>query len=199
MANGTCLEASVTLRGVPLRKMSEKALSEKEILESVIAGNREAYQGIVQRYMRTAYFIALGFVHNQQDALDISQDAFVRAFRKINKFDPQKPFFPWFYRLMKNLCLDHIKRRKRLHEVPLDEARVFKVEKQDKEIKEIIWKGIEELPLEQREIIILRYFRQYSYQEIAEITNKPVGTIMSSLFYAKKRLKSIIGKFLFTE
>jgi RNA polymerase sigma-70 factor (ECF subfamily) len=149
--------------------------------------------------MRTAYFIALGFVHNQQDALDISQDAFVRAFRKINKFDPQKPFFPWFYRLMKNLCLDHIKRRKRLHEVPLDEARVFKVEKQDKEIKEIIWKGIEELPLEQREIIILRYFRQYSYQEIAEITNKPVGTIMSSLFYAKKRLKSIIGKFLFTE
>ena len=156
MANGTCLEASVTLRGVPLRKMSDKTLSEKEVLESVIAGNREAYQGIVQRYMRTAYFIALGFVHNQQDALDISQDAFIRAFRKIKKFDPQKPFFPWFYRLMKNLCLDHIKRRQRLKEIPLAEARVFKVEKQDKEIKEIIWKGIEELPVEQREIIILR-------------------------------------------
>lgn len=199
MANGTCLQASVTLRGVPLRKMNEKTLSEKEVLESVIAGNREAYQGIVQRYMRTAYFIALSFVHNQQDALDISQDAFVRAFRKIKKYDPQKPFFPWFYRLMKNLCLDHIKRRQRLNEVPLDEVRVFKVEKQDKEIKEIIWKGIEELPVEQREIIILRYFWQYSYQEIAEITNKPVGTIMSSLFYAKKKLKSIIGKFLFTE
>ena len=199
MANGTCLEASVTLRGVPLRKMSDKTLSEKEVLESVIAGNREAYQGIVQRYMRTAYFIALGFVHNQQDALDISQDAFIRAFRKIKKFDPQKPFFPWFYRLMKNLCLDHIKRRQRLKEIPLAEARVFKVEKQDKEIKEIIWKGIEELPVEQREIIILRYFQQYSYQEIAEITNKPVGTIMSSLFYAKKKLKAIVGKFLVTD
>ena len=199
MANGTCLEASVTLRGVPLRKMSDKTLSEKEVLESVIAGNREAYQGIVQRYMRTAYFIALGFVHNQQDALDISQDAFIRAFRKIKKFDPQKPFFPWFYRLMKNLCLDHIKRRQRLNEIPLAEARVFKVEKQDKEIKEIIWKGIEELPVEQREIIILRYFQQYSYQEIAEITNKPVGTIMSSLFYAKKKLKAIVGKFLVTD
>ena len=62
-------------------------------------------------------------------------------------------------------------------------------EREDKEMKEALWRGIEELSLEQREIIILRYFRGYSYQEIAEIMRKPIGTVMSSLHYAKKRLK----------
>ena len=63
-------------------------------------------------------------------------------------------------------------------------------------MKEAMWRGIEELSFEQREIIILRYFRDYSYQEIAEITGKPMGTVMSSLHYAKKRLKETVGKYL---
>ena len=64
------------------------------------------------------------------------------------------------------------------------------------EMKKALWKGIEELPAEQKEIIILRYFRQFSYQEMAEVLDKPIGTIMSSLYYAKKRLKGIVGKYL---
>jgi RNA polymerase sigma-70 factor (ECF subfamily) len=179
--------------------MTETELSEKEILIRVRQGDRQAFQGIVKCYMQTAYYIALGFVHNQQDALDISQDAFVRAFRKIKQYDPEKRFFPWFYRLLKNLCLDHIKKRRRLAEVPLDEVHVFKEEKDNRELKELMWKGIEELPFEQREVIILRYFRQYSYQEIAEMTGKPMGTVMSSLFYAKKKLKEIMKKYWYSE
>jgi len=62
-----------------------------------------------------------------------------------------------------------------------------------------MWKGIEQLPFEQREVIILRYFRQYSYQEIAEMTGKPMGTVMSSLFYAKKKLKEIMKKYWYSE
>lgn len=176
--------------------MNEEALSEKEILLKVRGGDREAYQKIVVRYMQTAYYIALGFVHNQEDARDLSQDAFIRAFRKIKQFDPEKRFFPWFYKLLKNLCLDHIKRRQRCHEIPLESVQVIKEDKEDRELKAVMWRGIEELPFEQREIIILRYFRQYSYEEIAEIMDKPLGTVMSSLFYAKKKLKEILKKYL---
>jgi RNA polymerase sigma-70 factor (ECF subfamily) len=174
----------------------EKALSESEILELVQKGDKEAYQEIVVRHMHSAYYVALAFIHNHQDALDISQEAFIRAFRKINKFDTKRPFFPWFYRILKNLCVDHYKRRRRLNEVPLENVRVLEVEHEDREMKKALWKGIDELPDEQKEIIVLRYFQQLSYQEIAEILDKPIGTVMSSLFYAKKRLKGIVGRYL---
>jgi RNA polymerase sigma-70 factor (ECF subfamily) len=179
--------------------MKEPELTEREILERVRRGDRAAYQGIVTRYMQTAYYIALGFVHNQQDALDISQDAFIRAFRKIKQFDLERRFFPWFYRLLKNLCLDHIKKRRRITEVPLDDVQLAGEKEADPELKELLWKGIEELSFEQREVIILRYFRQYSYQEIADVTGKPLGTVMSSLFYAKKRLKEILKKYWYED
>jgi RNA polymerase sigma-70 factor (ECF subfamily) len=175
---------------------SKKALSESEIIELVQKGDREAYQEIVVRHMQSAYYVALAFIHNHQDALDISQEAFIRAFRKIKKFDNKRPFFPWFYRILKNLCIDFYKRRRRLNEVPLENVRILEVEHEDREMKKALWKGIDELPDEQKEIIILRYFQQLSYQEIAEILDKPIGTVMSSLFYAKKRLKSIVGKYL---
>lgn len=170
--------------------------SEREILEAVQKGDKEAYGMIVKKYMHSAYYIALGFVHNQQDALDVSQDAFIKAFRKIRLFDAGKPFFPWFYRLLRNLCIDYLKRKGRMRAIPLDDVPVLAVEREDRELKEALWKGIEKLSFEQREIVILRYFRQLSYAEIAEFVGKPIGTVMSSLFYAKKNLKGIIGKYL---
>jgi RNA polymerase sigma-70 factor (ECF subfamily) len=196
MQEGTVLQRKDVLFEVKGRMKNTKALSEAEICELVQRGDREAYQEIVVRHMQSAYYVALAFVHNHQDALDLSQEAFIRAFRKIKKFDTKRPFFPWFYRILKNLCIDHYKHRRRLGEVPLDNVRVLKVEHEDREMKKALWKGIEELPHEQKEIIILRYFRQLSYQEIAEVLDKPIGTVMSSLYYAKKRLKGIVGKYL---
>ena len=176
--------------------VNSQSLSEREILASVQKGDTQAYQIIVRRYMQTAYYIALGFVHNHQDALDLSQEAFIKTFRNIKRFDVSRDFFPWFYRILKNLCLDHFKRIRTRREVPLEEVKILPLEKEDKEMKEAVWMGIEELSFEQREIIILRYFRGYSYQEIAEMTGKPLGTVMSSLHYAKKALKPIVGKYL---
>ena len=177
-------------------KVSHQPLSENEILALVKKGGAQAYQQIVKKYMKTAYYIALGFVHNHQDALDLSQESFIKAFRKIKSFDAGRPFFPWFYRILKNLCIDHFKRIRRRMEIPLEESYFLIQDREDKEMKEAMWQGIEKLPFEQKEIIILRYFREYSYEEIAEITGKPVGTVMSSLYYAKKKLKDIVGKYL---
>jgi RNA polymerase sigma-70 factor (ECF subfamily) len=196
MQNETALKGDAVLLGTKNRMLEKKALSEREILKVVQKGDKDAYQEIVVRYMQSAYYIALGFVHNQQDALDISQDAFIRAFRRIKRFDTEKPFFPWFYKILKNLCMDYFKRRQRRSEVPLENVRVLEKEDEDREMKNALWKGIEELPPEQKEIIILRYFRQFSYQEMAEVLGKPIGTIMSSLYYAKKRLKGIVSEYL---
>ena len=196
MAKEMALSKDQAFPGEKALTDAERGSSERELLEVVQKGNREAYGAIVKRYMHSAYYIALGFVHNQQDALDVSQDAFIKAFRKIKMYDASKPFFPWFYRLLRNLCIDHLKRKTRMRAIPLDDVHVLSEEKDDRGMKEALWKGIEKLPFEQREIIILRYFRQYSYAEIAEIVGKPIGTVMSSLFYAKKNLKGIVGKYL---
>lgn len=196
MAEERALERELVFNGVVVWMREDRILSEKDILKLVKRGDREAYGKIVKHYMKSAYYIALGFVHNHQDALDLSQEAFIKAFRKIKGFDTEKPFFPWFYRLMKNLCLDHLKKDRRRSEVPLEAIQAFDKEDEEKEIKEVLWKGIAELPFEQREVIILRYFRQFSYQEIAEIAGKPVGTVMSSLYYAKRKLRGIVAKYL---
>ncbi|MFQ6082806.1 MAG: RNA polymerase sigma factor [Candidatus Aminicenantia bacterium] len=174
----------------------DSLLKEKELIKQLKKGNKEAYRHIVNSYMRRAYYIALGFVHNEQDALDISQEAFIKAYRKIKNFNPNKKFFPWFYQIIRNLCFDHIKKRKKINEIPLDGVRILNTEKEDREMKKVLWEGIDDLPLEQKEIIILRYFQEFSYQEIAQILNKPTGSIMSSLYYAKRKLKKELEKYL---
>jgi RNA polymerase sigma-70 factor (ECF subfamily) len=196
MAEEAALIKDQIFPGEDLLTRGKKDLSEKEILEVVKKGDKEAYGMIVKRYMHSAYYVALGLVHNQQDALDVSQDAFIKAFRKIKMFDTRMPFFPWFYRLLRNLCIDHLKRKNRTRAIPLEDVHILTQEKQDRELKETLWKGIEKLPFEQREIVILRYFQQLSYAEIAELVGKPLGTVMSSLFYAKKKLKETVGKYL---
>ncbi len=196
MPEERALRRKLVICKVGLLMRNDRDLSERELIELVKKGSREAYQEIVSRYMKKAYYIALSYVHNHQDALDISQESFIKAFRKIKSFNTQKPFFPWFYKLMKNLCLDHLRRRSRVKEIPLEGIPVLEEEREDREMKEVLWRGIEKLPFEQREIVILRYFQQLSYSEIAEMTEKPIGTVMSSLYYAKKKLKKTIGKYL---
>ena len=196
MLHESTLQNSRIIQNVGRIKVSHPPRSENEILALVKKGDAQAYQQIVKKYMQTAYYIALGFVHNHQDALDLSQESFIKAFRKIKSFDAGRPFFPWFYRILKNLCIDHFKRIRRRKEIPLEESYFLIQDREDKEMKEAMWQGIEKLPFEQKEIIILRYFREYSYEEIAEITGKPIGTVMSSLYYAKKKLKDIVGKYL---
>jgi len=173
--------------------------SEKDLLELVRSGDKKAYQSIVLRYMKSAYYVALGFLQNHQDALDVSQEAFIRAYRKRRTFDPERPFFPWFYRVLRNMCIDYVKKYRRKDEIPLEDIPILDTREEDTEMKQALWKGIQELAIIHREVIILRYFRQMSYQEIAEVTGKPMGTVMSSLYYAKKNLRGIMEKYYVTK
>ena len=99
MSEELALEIGSVFKASKIERRKDIVPTETEIIERVKEGDTEAYHFIVDRYMKRAYYVALGFLHNPQDALDISQEAFIKTFRKIKKFDSQKPFFPWFFTL----------------------------------------------------------------------------------------------------
>lgn len=175
---------------------------ERSILERCKKGDREAFSRIVQKYMRPAYYVALGYVGRPDDALDLSQDAFVNAFRHIRRFDTERSFFPWFYSIIKNLCMNHLARLKRRKEESIDEMveqegqAAIPVETVNPEqevlrrdFEEKIGRALKRLRAKEREIIILQHFQDYSYREIADLLGIPIGTVMSRLYSARRALR----------
>ena len=167
-------------------------------------GSSEAFEVFVNRYMKDAYFIALGLVGNREDALDLSQEAFVRAFRNIKDVKPGRKFFPWFYQILKNLCISHLRKRKYRQASSLDAedcpeaaatADYFSPEVVvgKKEIKEKVWRAIGKLDDKHREVIILRHFQNMSYEQIAEALFCNKGTVTSRLYYARKKLEELLS------
>ncbi len=164
-------------------------------------GDRQAYGFLVQRYMQRAYFSALGLVGSHDAAMDLSQDAFVRAFRAIKKFDVERQFFTWYYQILRNLCLNFIRDKKR-HARSFSEVNEYQIkrlsdESQDAskaveqaELKKVMWEAINSLKPNEREIIVLKDFQELQYKEIAEMLDIPIGTVMSRLFNARKALKA---------
>ncbi len=167
----------------------KKLEDENKIIERVKRGDKKAFEPIVKFYMKRAYNIALGFVHNEQDALDISQEAFIKAFRGLKKFDTKKDFFPYFYQIIKRLCFDYTKKRKREGFKTNNFFNVVYNPNGNNRFKEALSEAINNLEPEQKELIILRYIEGFSYEELSRLLGKPIGTIMSSLFYIKKKLK----------
>ncbi len=170
-----------------------------EIINKVKKGDTEAYGIIVKKYMKKAYFVALGFVGDTNDALDLSQTAFIKAYRSLPGFDQKKPFLPWFYRILRNLCFNFMKRKKSISIIPLEKVKepylALKKRNYQEERGEIVGKAISSLPYPEREVILLKYFQEYSYKEMAEIVSCPIGTIMSRLYYARKKLKENLEKY----
>ena len=171
-------------------------LTEQEALERVRRGDKSAYHVIIETYMRRVQSVALGFVHNQQDAMDIAQEAFVRAYRSIRRYDPRRPFFPWIYEIAKNLSLNHLRRRTPSPSVPLDREPVLRDAEDDWEMKEVLWREIQALPIEPREMVLLKYFQHMSCREIARMLGKPEGTVMSTLHGARIRLKKALAGYM---
>ena len=171
-----------------------------EIVNRVKKGNKEAYGIVVKKYRKKAYFLALGFVGDTNDALDLSQMSFIKTYRSLSSFDQKRPFLPWFYAIFRNLCLNFVKRKKVIPMVPLEEANqsdpALCQEGHGEDMKEIVGRAISLLSVDAREVIFLKYFQEYSYREMAQILDCPVGTIMSRLYYARKKLKENLEKYL---
>ena len=183
--------------------MTGVSQEELTVIQRCRGGSREAFEVFVNRYMKDAYFIALGLVGNREDALDLSQEAFVRAYRNIKQVKPGRKFFPWFYQILKNLCISHLRKRRYRRAASLDAddcpqvaaaPDVFSpdVLVNKNEVKAQLWEAIAKLDEKHREVIILRHFRGMSYDQISEALFCNKGTVTSRLYYARKRLKELL-------
>lgn len=186
--------------------VTETDFDENLLIRRLKSGSKVAFEPLVERYKRKAYCIALGFVRNPEDALDLSQLAFIKAYRSIRRFDGSKSFFPWFYSILRNTCLNHIKAKKVRREDFLEDMpegrreRIF-VEQTNPEqsyrrteIRRIMAEAILKLKPRDREIILLQHFHGLSYSEIAETLEIPIGTVMSRLYNARNALRKMLVK-----
>jgi len=179
--------------------------NERNVILEWKKGSKRAYEELVRHYMTDAYLVAYGFVQNREDARDLSQDAFVKAYQARESFDETRPFYPWLYRIIKNHCLNFLKRAGRnstslFYEDNPDRERFSSrgstplEEMETNERHEMLRAAIGMLSEDHREIIILKNFKEHSYQEISEILEIPIGTVMSRLYYARAALKQLVER-----
>lgn len=183
--------------------MEQSTHNEPEIIASAARGDRKAFGQLVRLYQRRAYAAAYSLVGNREDALELSQDAFVKAFKAMKRFDLSMPFYPWLHRIIRNTSLNHLKKKKRRGESSLDHMMESGFDAHDAgctpmdaaartELLAHIQSAMEQLTPEQQEILRLRHFMELSYVEIAASLNIPQGTVMSRLHGARKKLRMIM-------
>jgi len=182
--------------------LKEAVPEDSSLIGLIMKGDKSAMRLLVEKYKKKAYFLALGMVGNSDEAYDISQEAFIRVFRSAGKFDPKRKFFPWFYAIIANLCRDILKRREKIESkiIDFDNNEFLLIDESNPESGMIqkeqaarIKEALLSLDFEDREIIMLKHFRELSYDEIAKLLRIPKGTVMSRLYYARKRLAKLLN------
>ncbi len=173
--------------------------SDDELVDQCRAGDAEAFGVLVRRYAGRANQVALGLVGDHADATDISQEAFVRAWRHIRKFRGQSSFFTWYSSILRKVALTLLRRRWKNTDVDLMDASAVPAKGLDpavlaeqNEQAECLWKAVLHLPTRHREVIVLSHFEHLAYKEIAEVLEIPIGTVMSRLHAARKALRELL-------
>lgn len=166
-------------------------------------GRREAFEPLVRRYGPWAFRFAVGMVKDEDAARDLSQEAFLKAYRAIGRFDVSRPFYPWFHQILRRLCLDHLRRRRPKVEIteiqdrlPGSDGREITGAPERAELRRVVHAALDRLAPGDREILVLREFQELSYAEIAETLGIPRGTVMSRLHYARRRLRDQLAPLL---
>lgn len=181
--------------------MNAWSRNDDDIIARVQQGDKEAFSVLVRQYMKPAYFSALAIVGSHDDALDLSQQAFIRAWKAIGSFELGRAFYTWYYRILRNLCLNFVRDRS-VRAQPFSRYPEVLEHKSSEDnpleateramLRERVRLAMGKLRSEEREIILLREFDGYSYDEIASLLECPVGTVMSRLYYARKHLKTLL-------
>ncbi len=188
---------------------AEHEVNDHALVLKAQAGDREAFGELVKRYMRRAYYAALGLTGSHDDALDLSQEAFVRAYRARASLDPDRPFYPWLYQIVRRLCFnlqrDRRTRRRRMEEATpwLQDQAGSRAAASDparsaerSELRRRLEVAIDALPDREREVLVLKEFEGLRYREIAELLGIPIGTVMSRLYTARRNLAETLGDVL---
>jgi RNA polymerase sigma-70 factor (ECF subfamily) len=186
--------------------------SDWELVRRARKGERQAFRQLVERYQRKMAGLAVGMLRDPDDALDVVQEAFAKAYQSLNRFKGDSGFYTWIYRITVNLCIDHQRREGKVVRVPIDVpdesgggGSVVPDDSvggdplrgaQDAEIREHIERAMAELTPEHRAVILLREVEGLSYDEISQALDCPKGTVMSRLHYARRQLQHKLRELL---
>ena len=182
---------------------------ELTVIRRVQHGDTEAFELLVAAYEKTVYNVALQMTGSREDAQDLTQDAFLKAYSSLDSFRGDSKFSSWLYRIVSNLCLDFKRRQGRRPSASLtvedDEGETLQLDIADesqspetllerKLTREAVQRGLRELPDEQRQILLLREIQGMSYEEIGETMHLEAGTVKSRIFRARKKLCAFLLK-----
>jgi RNA polymerase sigma-70 factor (ECF subfamily) len=175
---------------------SMKAQTDADLVRECLAGNQRSFETLVRKYEKPIFNVALRILRDRDDAMDVTQTVFVKAYEKLGSFDEKREFFSWIYRIAINESINASKKTRRQDEYESGVTAALppsQEERRDAEIlSEEIEGAIEVLTLDYRMVIVLRHFHDFSYQEIAEILDIPEKTVKSRLFTARQQLKEIL-------
>lgn len=181
-------------------------------------GDRRAFRLLMQRYQRKVYSVAYGFLRNREDALDVVQESFIKVHRYLGNFEGNSSFYTWLYRIVANLCIDHLRRAKRHKDVEFDDGLRHDGSEESsdvpggslsqygnpgdmlrrKEILKAVELCLDDLSEKHRSVIVMRELQGMSYEEMAQAMACSKGTIMSRLFHARRNMQKLLAERLGT-
>jgi RNA polymerase sigma-70 factor, ECF subfamily len=178
---------------------------ERELIRKCRGGDSRFYEPLVRAYEPQGLRLATGMMGNKEDAQDALQEAFVKAFQSLDRFDVGRAFGPWFFQILRNQCRDMLRSRKArfktevlddgLLEFQADEGPMSTGRRRDRaEARRLLWRALERVPEDQREVLVLKELQGLRYQEIATVLDVPEGTVASRLFHARKALHDALDQ-----
>lgn len=186
--------------------------SDSELIRACRRGDKKAFEELVERYQRKIVSVALGMVHNRDDAVEIAQETFVKAFESLERFKGESSFYTWLYRIVVNRAIDFQRRERRHPTVALEDRsgsgegydEILNEERQTDpyqeaeahEVGDRVTEAINELTPDHKAVILLREVEGLSYDEISRVMQCSKGTVMSRLHYARKKLQKRLKDYL---
>ena len=175
---------------------------EREVIRKCKAGDAKFYEPLVRAYEPAGMRVAVGMMGNPDDARDAVQEAFIKVFENLSRFDVARPFRPWFFQILRNQCRDMLRSRQarfrlealddKIHLRPGNPELGPERNRQRVAARELLWQGLEAISSEHREILVLKEIEGLRYGEIADIIDIPEGTVASRLYHARRALKDAL-------
>jgi len=185
--------------------LSEKARQDYELVKAALNGDEKAFARLLTRYKDAIYFMLLKMVNNRSDAEDLTLEAFGKAFKSLHQYSPTYAFSTWLFKIASNNCIDFLRKKKGVH-VSIEnndqnESEPIKLKSKDPDPEERLMRQqkaillrnvVRKLKPRYQILVELRYFREFSYEEIAKELDLPLGTVKAQLFRAREMLFKMI-------